>query len=101
MQNQIEESYIELYDGYVTKCCDECLSYGFHKTSCSSHPSSGLFFDGTVDDSEFINKIDHVCHDHQSLASDCGCLNPDSYCRECYGKKTYSVDSFHCRMCSW
>ena len=32
---------------YVTKCCDECLSYGFHESSCSKNPTGPLMFDGT------------------------------------------------------
>lgn len=48
MSQQIEEisSDEEQFLDYITKCCDECLSYGFHESSCSRNPNGPLMFDG-------------------------------------------------------
>lgn len=49
------------------------------------------------------NKIenDYVCHNHQTLASKCGCLSLDDFCTECGTQKTSSIDGKHCRICNW
>lgn len=62
----------EQYDSRddVTRCCDECLSYGMHETTCSQNPNGPLTFDGT--------KPTHNC----SCGKECDCMAATK--TECY-----------------
>lgn len=42
-------------DDYVTRCCDECLSYAYHESTCSQNPTGPLMFDGTIEKGEQSN----------------------------------------------
>jgi len=52
-------------------------------------------------DKQFTLEVDYVCDNHQVMASKCGCLNLDDYCRSCLGLKTVQYDGKYCMMCEF
>lgn len=45
-------------------------------------------------------KFNYVCHEHQCMADECGCFNPEDYCA-CGTRKTAQYDGFYCMLCAW
>ena len=80
---------------YTNDKCPRCDARSKDNKLCLS-----CQYDDADDDTPKRNH-DYVCANHQTMASNCGCLNDADWCDDCGGRKTASVDGLHCRMCNW